>query len=443
MADASTPSANDALRGADPRGWVRAGYAVILTGVLGVGLWSALTPLASAIIAPGTVVIDSYRKPVQHLDGGIVREVRVRPGQRVERGDILLVLEDVLQSATAVALRDQLDAELARAARVAAERDRRTSMTVPEELAARAKEDARLAGLLRDEIGVFEAHRKHLLGQVELLRAQIVQTDDELRGLELQIRSAEDGLRYLREERAMNEKLLKEGYVQQTRLLTFDRALADKEEKRGEYIAGAANARQRANELKLRILSLEETFSRDAADQFKASNARILELRERLRPSVDMLERRQVRAPVSGEVVNLKVHGPGAVVTPGDTILDIVPTEDLLAEVRVRPEDIAHVREAADANVELPAFRRRTTPLVRGTVTYVSADALADTVNGTAVQYFMARLVIDRDDLAAAGDLRLSPGMPVVAFIRDRDRTVLDYFVQPITETLRRSMREP
>lgn len=423
--------------------WIRAGYVIVLLAIVVVGAWAAVAPLASAVIASGTVVVDSYRKPVQHLDGGIVREMRVKAGDKVRQGDVLMVLEDVLQSSTTAALRDQLDAELARAARLAAERDRLSAVTMPAELAERAARDKRTAGVVRGEINVFESHRKQLYGQVRLLQAQIAQTDEELRGLDLQIRSAEDGLRYLREERAMNERLLREGYVQQTRLLSFDRALAEKEEKRGEYLAAAANSRQRANELKLRILSLEETYSRDASDQLRDSNARVLELRERLRPTEDMLERRQVRAPVAGEVVNLKVFGAGGVISPGETVMEIVPTEALLAEVRVRPEDIAHVRLNSDAHVELPAFRRRTTPMVGGVVTYVSADTLSENVNGTPVQHFMVRVAIDRDDLARAGDLRLTPGMPVVAFIRDRDRTVLDYFVQPITETLRRSMREP
>ena len=419
----------------------RVGFGVLAAVFLAFATWGTFAPLSGAVIAPGVVIVDAYRKAVQHLEGGIVREIKVRPGQRVAKGDALILLEDVQQSAAVGTVSDQLATELARAARLTAEQEQRAVLAWPDELAKRLG-DPKIAEIVRDEQNLFDARRRLMISQVGQLEAQIRQVDEEIAGFTEQVRSADESLLYLRDEMRMNEKLHKEGYVQETRMLAFKRAIAEKEEKRGEYIAGIAQAKQRGSELRLRIIALHDSYIREASEQRKEANARVLELRERMRPNEDALGRRTIRAPIAGEVVNLKVHSTGAVIAPGETLMEIVPEERLVAEARIQPQDIAHLRKGSEAHMQLSAFKQRTTPLVQGRVTYVSGDALTDSVNGMPVLYFVAHVEVDARSLAAAGELSLSPGMPVVVFIKTRERSALDYITEPVTDSLRRAMRE-
>jgi membrane fusion protein, epimerase transport system len=444
MATPESPDLLAAVRGRIHRdAWRvgRVGFGVLAAVCAAFAAWGAFAPLSGAVVAPGVVIVDAYRKAVQHLEGGIVREIRVRPGQRVAKGDVLILLEDVQQSAAVGTLSDQLATELARGARLTAEREQRAAIAWPDDFAKRRSE-LRIAEILRDEQSLFDARRKLLTSQVGQLEAQIRQVEEEIAGLTAQIKSAEESLRYLRDEMRMNEKLHKEGYVQETRMLAFKRAIAEKEEKRGEYVASIAQAKQRSSELRLRIISLHDSYVREATEQRKEAGARVLELRERMRPNEDALGRRTIRAPIAGEVVNLKVHAMGAVITPGETLMEIVPDERLVAEARIQPQDIAQVRRGGEAHVQLSAFKQRTTPLVAGKVIYISGDALTESVNGMPMLYFVAHVEVDAKSLVAAGDLSLSPGMPVVVFIKTRERSALDYITEPVTDSLRRAMRE-
>ena len=417
------------------------GLLVIVLGSAALAAWATLAPLAGAVIAPGFVKVDLNRKVVQHLEGGIVREIRVRDGDRVKSGQPLVVIEDVKVDATIDQLKLQLLAERAKAARLVAEAQYARKPVFPADVLSRAA-DSKVAETLEREQALFAARRTAVEDQVALLRRQIREIGDEVHALDAQIDAEGRGLGLQREELKANEDLLKQKYVQKTRVLALQRAVADYEARYGEHRAELAKARQRASELDLRIVSAQNTYKQAAMDELKDSTTRLFDLQERLRPSLDAAQRQQVLAPVAGEVVGLKVFTPGAAVAPREVLMEIVPTEKtLIIEGRIRPEDINSVRVGSEADVRLTAYRQRTTPLVRGAVSYVSGDRLVDPQNGA--PYYTVHVSVRPEALAEAGNLQMQAGMPAEVFVRTDERTTLDYLLAPVTAYLRRAMREP
>ena len=419
----------------------RAGFAALGAGVLVAGAWLVLAPLSGAIIAPGFVKVDMNRKVVQHQEGGIVKQILVRDGDRVKLGQILVVIDDVKLDATLDLLRTQHDGERAKAGRLEAERAILPQVKFPADLAARSG-DAKVVEFLQRETALFRARREALETQIAVLRKQIRQTEEEAKALSGQIAAEERALKSQKEELGLNEKLASQGFVQKTRLMTLERAVAEYEARWEEHRAELAKTRQRAAELELRVLAQRNAYVQSAADELKETSTRIFDLEERLRPSRDASERQRIPAPISGEVVGLRVFTPGAVVGPRDVLMEIVPEDKtLIVEARIRPEDINHVRAGFEAEVRLTAYKQRTTPLVSGTVNYVSADRLVDTASGQ--PYYVAHVDVPEQALVVAGNLRMQAGMPAEVYIRTDSRSALDYLLAPVTAYLRRGMREP
>jgi HlyD family type I secretion membrane fusion protein len=419
----------------------RIGLAVIAAGVLALAGWAILAPLSGAVIAPGFVKVDLNRKLVQHQEGGIVRAIRVRDGDHVSQGQELVVLDDVRIDAQLDLLRTQLDAEHAKAARLEAERAYAPKPVFPASLAKRSSE-SKIAEFLARETALFRARREAIESQIAVLRRQIGETSEEANALSEQIHAEERALKLQKEELAANERLLAQGYVQKTRLLTLQRAVAEYEARHGERRAELSKSRQRASELEFRILSMRNTYAQSAADELKETSTRIFDLEERIRPSRDASERQKIAAPIAGEVVGLRVFNAGSVIGPREVLMEIVPQEKrLIVEARIRPEDINHVRAGSPADVRLTAYQQRTTPLVHGSVIYVSGDRLVEQQTGA--PYYVVQVDVPTEALAQAGNLKLQAGMPAEVFIRTDSRTALDYLLAPVTSYLRRAMREP
>lgn len=428
-------------RALDMRPLVRAGLAVIAAIVLGLGGWAAFAQLSGAVIAPGFVKIDLNRKVVQHQEGGIVREIRVRDGERVKQGQPLMVLEDVRVDATLDTLSTQHVAERAKAARLAAEAAYSQKIAFPSDILRRANEP-KVAETLERERALFQTRRAAVESQIALLRRQTSEMGDEAAALNDQISAEQRALELQREELKANEDLLRQNYVQKTRVLTLQRAVAEYEARHGEHRAELAKARQRTSEVDLRIVSAQNAYKQSAIDELKDSTAKIFELEEKLRPSRDAAQRQQIVAPIAGEVVGLRVFTPGAVVGPRDVLMEVVPTDKvLIVEARIKPEDINHVRAGSDADIRLTAYKQRSTPLVQGTVTYVSGDRMVDTQTGT--PYYVVHVDVPAAALEQAGGLKLQAGMPAEIFIRTDSRTAFDYLLAPVTSYLRRAGREP
>jgi len=428
-------------RAADPKRIVRSGLLAIALGCAAFGVWAAYAPLSGAVIAPGFVKIDLNRKLVQHQEGGIVRAVRVRDGDRVQAGQELVVLDDVRIDAQLDLLRTQLDAEHAKAARLEAERAYLASPSFPKSLKKRSAE-TKIAELLARETTLFRARREALDSQVAVLRRQIRETSEEANALAQQLKAEEEALKLQKEELTLNEKLLSQGYVQKPRLLALQRGVAEYEARHGERRAEVSKARQRASELELRILTMRNAYVQSAADELKEASARIFDLEERIRPSRDASERQKISSPIAGEVVGLRVFNNGSVIGPREILMEIVPEEKrLIVEARIRPEDVNYVRAGSQADVRLTAYPTRTTPLVHGAVAYVSGDRMVEQQTG--VPYYIVHVDVTEQALASAGNLKLQAGMPAEVFIRTDSRTAVDYLLAPVTAYLSRAMREP
>ena len=427
--------------GPDSRRIVRAGLLTIVVALLALAGWATLAPLSGAVMAPAFVKVDLNRKVVQHQEGGIVRAIHVRDGDRVGQGQELVVLDDVRIDAQLDLLSAQLAAEHAKAARLEAERLYAAKPLFPQALAGRSGE-AKVAEFLAREMALFRARRDALESQIAVLKRQIRESSEEAAALAGQIRAEERALGLQKEEVAANERLLEQGYVQKTRLMTLQRAVAEYEARHGERRAELSKARQRASELEFRILSMRNAYAQSAADELKETAARIFDLEERIRPSRDAAERQKILAPIAGEVVGLRVFTRGSVIGPREVLMEIVPDDKrLVVEARIRPEDVNHVRTGSAADVRLTAYPQRTTPLVHGSVIYVSGDRLADTHTGA--PYYAVHIDIPNEALGSAGELKLQAGMPAEVFIRTGSRTTMDYLLAPVTAYLRRAMREP
>ncbi len=427
-------------RAASPGRILGAGLLALTLGGAVFAAWAAWAPLSGAVIAQGHVKVDLNRKLIQHQEGGIVRAVAVRDGDRVQAGDELVLLENVRIDAQLDLLRTQLDAEHAKAARLEAERADAPKPRFPSRLL-KAK-DEKTKELLSRETTLFRARREALESQIAVLRRQIKETEAEAGSLAQQLEAEGRALAFQKEELAANERLLAQGYVQKTRLLTLQRAVAEYEARHGEQRAELSRTRQRAAELEFRILSMRNAYVQAAADELKESTARIFDLEERIRPSRDAAERQKIVSPIAGEVVGLRVFNRGSVIGPRETLMEIVPEEKrLIVEARIRPEDVNHVRAGSSADIRLTAYHSRTTPLVLGEVIYLSGDRMVEPQTGA--PYYTVHIDVTEQALADAGDLRLQAGMPAEVFMRTESRSALDYLLAPVTAYFRRAMREP
>ena len=417
---------------------VGAGLAIMVAGIVALGGWTALAPLSGAVVAPGFVKVDLNRKVVQHQEGGIVRDIRVRDGDRVKQGQALVVIEDVRVDATVDLLSIQHIAERAKAARLQAEAAYTTKISFPRDIT-RRENDLKVIEFLERERALFRSRRDAVESQIAALRNQIKEAQAEAAALGEQLAAEERALSLQKEELKANEDLLRQGYVQKTRVLTLQRAVAEYEARFGEHRAELSRAKQRAAELELRIITAQNTYKQQAVDELKETTAKIFDLEERLRPSRDAAERQQVISPIAGEVVNLRVFTAGAVVGPRDVLMEIVPEDKtLVIEARIRPEDINYVFKGTEADIRLTAYKQRTTPLVKGAVSYVAGDRMVDQQTGHA--YYIVQIEVPTK---ALGEQKMQAGMPAEVFIRTDSRTAFDYLFAPVTDYLRRAMREP
>ncbi|MBI4757020.1 MAG: HlyD family type I secretion periplasmic adaptor subunit [Betaproteobacteria bacterium] len=425
---------------ANARRVIRFGIRAIIGGVLAFVIWSWLVPLSSAVIAEGVVKVDLNRKTIQHLEGGIVRAIHVRDGDRVAAGQLLVTLEDLKVDASLEQLKLQADSERAKLARLNAERDLAARPAFPEDLQKR-RDKARVAELLQRETALFAARRQALDSQVRLLAEQARAAEQEIASLEAQVKDGNTSIGLMDEETAANERLAQQGFISKSRLLGLQRNVSDYRVRQGGQAAELAKARQKKSDLELRMATLRANYVQTASDELKEATARIFAIEEQLRPTQDARARQQILAPVAGEVVDIKVNTVGASVGPREPLMDIVPVDTpLIIEARVGPDGINDVHPGAEADIQLTAFKRRTTPMVTGKVSYVSADRLVDRANG--VPYYVAHILVPPEALREAGDLKLHPGMAAEVFVRAEERTTLDYLLAPITDTLRRAMRE-
>jgi HlyD family secretion protein/epimerase transport system membrane fusion protein len=423
----------------DTRVIVYAGIAVVVLTFGGIGGWAALAEISSAAVGSGVVKIEGERRPVQHLEGGIVREVLVPDGASVTPNQVLVRLDTTKARALLELLTSQYRTLAASAARLTAERDGSKSIDFPPELMAQRHEPD-VARLMAGETYNLQARRVAREGQVDITRKRIAQLKEEIGGHQAYIQSLEQQRALILDELTGLKTLFEKGYATKTRLLALERTAARLTGERADKAASIARANQAISELELRIVDLDNQFSREVLAELQGVNAKLVETDERMRAAADILIRTEITAPVGGVVVGLKVHTAGAVIAPGDKVLDIVPSGEVpIVEAQVRPDDIDVVTPGLPASVRLTAFNNRQIPPIHGTVRYVSADSFVDTRSGKT--YFVARVELNREELRNLG-VSVTPGMLAQVMIITGTRTPLQYITRPLFDGLDRAFRE-
>ncbi len=416
----------------------RSGYAVILVFVLGFCMWAGFAPLAGGAVAPGIVSPDSNRKTVQHLEGGIVRELNVREGDVVVEGQPLVVL-DPLQSRTQFeSLSAQRLSLLARKVRLEAERSGATAVAFPPEIEGAPGADA----ITQSQRQIFAARRDVHRARQSVLAEKVAQFNQLINGLNAQIDSTVAQLGFIRQEATAKLKLVSQGLLPRPEALRLQRGEAELVGRQGELTADLGRVRQQIAEANLQMASADAERLSEINAEWDKAHAELGDVTERLNASRDILSRTVVTAPVAGTVINMRAKTIGGVVQRGETILEIVPSEGkLIIDAHVYPNDVHRVHPGLLANVHLLAYSSRVMPRIEGRVLSISPDRVTDT-NGQQ-SYYLARVEVDRQKLKAeAPNAELIAGMAADVVIVAEERTLLDYLLQPFRAALRRGLHE-
>jgi HlyD family secretion protein len=440
MSDLDASGTSDPYRRAIRR-YLMAGIAISALLVGGIGGWASTTEIAGAVVAAGSLVVESSVKKVQHPTGGVVGEVRVRDGDHVKAGDILVRLDDTQTRSNLAIVTSALDELAARGARDEAERDGASQVVFPADLIARAATDRIVARLIDGEARLFKTRLESRTGQKAQLRERIGQLAEETRGLEGQAKAKEREIVLIHQELEGVRDLWRKNLIQLPRLTALERDAARIEGERGQLIAQIAQVKGKTAETELQILQIDQDLRTEVGKDLAEIRGRVSELSEKKVAAEDQLKRIDIRAPQTGSVHQLSVHTIGGVVTPSEPIMLIVPDSDALtAEVKIQPQDIDQLRVGQQAQMRFPAFSQRTTPEFTGYVKNVSADITLDQKTGAT--FYTVRVALPEAEIAMAGGLRLVPGMPVETFIRTADRTVISYLTKPLTDQVAKAWRE-
>lgn len=418
-----------------------AGVTVSALLIGGVGGWAATTEFSGAVIAAGTLVVDTNVKKVQHPTGGVVGELRVRDGDRVKEGDIVVRLDDTQTRANLQIVVKGIWELLARKAREETEIEGRDTIVFPAELTARAGDEPEIAYIITSEKRLFDIRRNAREGLKSQLTERTVQSDEEIKGLTAQVESKDKQIDWIKQELVGVNDLWKKQLVQFNRVTQLEREGARLDGERGQLVASIAQSRGKIAETKIQILQIDQDMRTEVGKDLADIRGKMAELIEKRVAAEDQLKRIDIRAPQNGMVHQLDVHTVGGVVTPGQQIMLIVPdAEKLIVEAKAQPQDIDQLRVGQSAVLRFTAFNARTTPELNGTVLLVSADITQDQRSGQ--NYYTLRVAVSPSELARLDELKLVPGMPVEVFVQTSPRTIFSYVVRPFHDQIVKAFRE-
>jgi HlyD family type I secretion membrane fusion protein len=422
----------DALRppvsSSDYKSVALAGYLVIGLGFGGMLTYSAFAHLDSAVSAHASVAVESRRQVLQHLEGGIVREILVREGDRVAKDQVLLRLDDTQARANLDLFQNQLNSSLALEARLLAERDRKSEISFPKEISV-YEPNSPLAKAVEDQQVQFSQRRASFDSQVSILRSRETALQEEIEGLKREGQSAEQQLYFIDDELKGVRELTDKGLVPKTR-----RNALEREKARLDGVVGR-------NDIEVQINQLEQRMQEEVANSLQDVRPKIADLREKVRVAQDSMRRLDMIAPRAGLVQNVRVSTVGQVLRPGDAVLEIVPQNDqLVIEAQIQPVDADSVHPGMMAEIRFPSFHSRTTPTILGKVRTVSSDRLIDDM--TRQPYFLAQISTEDTDLPPDLTSRLRAGMPAEVVFPTGERSILEYLVSPLKEAFRNTFRE-
>ncbi len=417
-----------------------AGTCVIAVLLGTFGGWAATAELSGAVIAAGTVVVDSSVKKIQHPTGGIVGVLRVEEGDRVRTGDTLITLDETQTRTNLRIVTDNLDELGVRRARLLAERDGVAEIAFPADLLQRA-EEPQLAFALAGETKLFEARRQGRDAQRAQLRERVAQLDQEVQGLEAQLAAKVRENALVLDDLKRLEDLRAKNLVSILRLTEMQRMAAQLDGVRGELTAQIASTKGRSAETELEILRIDQELRNEVGEDLADVRAKAAEFEQRRLEAEDRLHRVDIRAPLDGTVHELAIHTVGGVIQPGETLMMILPHADaLVIDARVTPDEIDRVRLGQEVQLRFSAFDQRTTPEIGGEVLRISADVTED--RRTGIPYYTVRVLSSPAEIARLGAGKLMPGMPVEAYIRTGERSPLSYLLKPLTDQMNRAFRD-
>jgi HlyD family secretion protein len=420
-------------------GELKAGLRVLIFGVGILAIWATLMPLSGAVVVPGTLVVESDVKKIQHPAGGVVANISVRNGMHVRAGDLLLHLDETQPRANAQVLTQQLDQMHVRLARLIAERDGLDQPQMPYELAGRSGADD-VSRLWASEVSLFNSRAAARRSAKELLRSRARQLEEQISGLDSQVKSKAAQHDLISSELEGVDGLYRKGLVPLTRKTSLQREAARLDGERGQVVAAIAEAKSKISEAELQANKVDEDFRTEVMKDLRESQDKAAELVEKSAAAQDLLKRVDLRAPTNGIVHQLSVHTIGGVITPGEVVMEIVPESDeLQIEAKLPPQEIDHVLRGQRAYARFSAFNQRTTPQLEGVVTYVSADLTRDRQANANAAYYTVRVTLPPSERRRLGSLKLVSGMPVEVFLQTGSRTMMSYLLKPITDQLLRT----
>ena len=441
----SAPSPGDVVPSSslsrELRGTVLLGFAILCGFFILGGGWAATAPVAGAAIAQGVVSPEGSLRHVQHLEGGVIDEIKVREGDHVSAGDVLVLLSGISARAQAAQFTGRLRALAAAEARLQAERAGDMAINFQHPSLA-DQSDAEVRGVIEQQVNQFLTRHANDESQESILGQRVAQLKLQITGAEKQLESVRQQTGLIRQEVVIVQEMVEKGYERKSRLLALQRAEADLLGQEGELISRIARAEEQIGETKLQIVNVKVKRKEEVEQELTETQAKRAEVEQQLKDSLDKVSRTSIAAPVSGTILDLKFKTTGGVVRPGEEVVSIVPDKDnLIIEAHVAPRDVDDVRVGQHAYVIFPSFPQRNLHRIDGQVSAVSADAFQDEKSGE--RYYKVKIEIDRAQLRRLDpSIILTPGMSAKAFIATADRTVLEYLLQPFLFTVERGFRE-
>jgi HlyD family type I secretion membrane fusion protein len=419
--------------------WV--GWAIVAIFFGGFGTWAATAPLNGAVIANGVVKVEGNRKSVQHLDGGIIKELRVKEGDKVKAGDVLIVLDETQAKAEYQVLSQSFYVLRATEVRLLTELAQGKELVMPDDLAERRHDDPYVKGIWKGQVKQFESRRAAIEGQRSVIREKINQLESQIVGTEAQVKSYTDQIVSVNKEADSIEPLVEKGLLPRPRLLQLQRNAFQLDGQIAEGRANIAKFRQAIAEQRQQMAQLDNDHMTEVTKDLRDTQAKLLEVIPKMISSQAILGRMEIHSPYSGQVVALNVFSVGGVINRGDKILDIVPDQEALTiEAQVAVEEISEVHPGMQAEVHLTAYKQRIIPMIHGDVVQVSADRITDPKKDTA--YYVALVNVNAAELAELPNVKLYPGMPASVTIPTTARTALDYIIGPLTMAFNQSFRQ-